>query len=514
MEPSILICLKPVIFAWKNMGEMVSNLILILTVRHTMLCTMLFAFLVSCGGGGADIAASSAAMVPALPTSNAGLGAASGAKVTADGMSPVSYTESAEMFPNPERGFYNGVRHCDSDAFNLATLTGYRVNDANTLLICVFYLSNFKTSPISAAALDFFQRQMDVVRAAGLKVILRFAYTENEVGDDADLKHVLQHLDQLAPYLAKNDDVIAFFQQGFIGAWGEGAYSIHFGRGEKLNAQNIADRKAVLEKTLAVVPANRTVQLRTPSKKISLLGGTPLQPSEAFSGSARARVGQHNDCFLKGDFDTGTYNNVATEYPYLAAETKYVPMGGETCGLSPPRTDCPTALSELKKFHWTYLNLKYDPAVLDRWRAQSCFNQIKQKLGYRLVLQTGHYSSRARAGGRFDIRIDIKNVGWAAPVNARDVNLVLRNVQDGRVYRFRLDADPRSWQPAQVSVLSQSITLPATMPSGRYALLLGLPDAAASLAARPEYAIALANDKLWEPATGLNSLNYFVSVGE
>jgi len=44
--------------------------------------------------------------------------------------------------------------------------------------------------------------------------------------------------------------------------------------------------------------------------------------------------------------------------------------------------------------------------------------------------------------------------------------------------------------------------------------LLGLPDAAASLAARPEYAIALANDKLWEPATGLNSLNYFVSVGE
>ena len=44
------------------------------------------------------------------------------------------------------------------------------------------------------------------------------------------------------------------------------------------------------------------------------------------------------------------------------------------------------------------------------------------------------------------------------------------------------------------------------MPGGKYDLLLYLPDAAASIGSRPEYAIRLANDQVWEPATGYNKL--------
>ena len=39
-----------------------------------------------------------------------------------------------------------------------------------------------------------------------------------------------------------------------------------------------------------------------------------------------------------------------------------------------------------------------------------------------------------------------------------------------------------------------------------------MPDSAPTLAGRPEYAIRLANDNVWESITGYNSLNYTLNV--
>jgi hypothetical protein len=51
------------------------------------------------------------------------------------------------------------------------------------------------------------------------------------------------------------------------------------------------------------------------------------------------------------------------------------------------------------------------------------------------------------------------------------------------------------------------------LPADSYELLLHLPDAAASLAALPAYAIRLANRELWEPETGYNALRASISIG-
>ena len=40
------------------------------------------------------------------------------------------------------------------------------------------------------------------------------------------------------------------------------------------------------------------IALRTPRQKTDLYGATPLTAAEAFTGSPRARIGAHNDCFL------------------------------------------------------------------------------------------------------------------------------------------------------------------------------------------------------------------------
>jgi hypothetical protein len=44
--------------------------------------------------------------------------------------------------------------------------------------------------------------------------------------------------------------------------------------------------------------------------------------------------------------------------------------------------------------------------------------------------------------------------------------------------------------------------------------LLNLPDSAAALRSRPEYAIQLANNNTWEAAIGFNNLNHAVSVAK
>ncbi|CAN5858992.1 hypothetical protein BH11PSE12_BH11PSE12_34140 [soil metagenome] len=425
--------------------------------------------------------------------------------------SNVSYSATTAQFANPERGFLHQQSECNSGAYNLSTLKSYRTNDQASLVLCVFYLRDFKNSAISQSVLDFWQSQMDTVRAAGLKVVVRFGYTTSTAGDDAPLSRVLSHLDQLAPYFAKNSDVIQSVEAGFVGAWGEWGFSQNFGT-NSLTAQNMADRKTVAEKLLQVVPAKLMVLLRTPKIKTSMYGTTALTDSEAYNGTPKARLGHHNDCLLASATDMGTYSNTAVDYPYLAAETKYVQMGGETCQLAQPRSDCPTALAELGKFHWTYLNADYNTTVLNSWKSQGCYEQVKQKLGYRFALQSGTYSTSAKPGGSFSVKFTLQNQGWASPTNARKVELVLRNTTSGALHRLSLTTDPRLWMTGQTVTVNQTVTLPAAIANGNYAVFLNFPDSATTLATRAEYSIQLANANMWEASTGFNNLNHVVAV--
>lgn len=475
-----------------------------------MLCTLFGVLLAACGGGNAEssVVASAAATTTPAPIVQ---DQAENQNTSQAPVTKVDYLVSTAQITNPERGFYHEQGQCDSGAYNLAKLKGYRTNEQGTLVLCVFYLSNFKNAPISRSVLDFWQSQMDTVRAAGLKAVVRFAYTTNTVGDDAPVSRVLSHLDQLAPYFSKSSDVIETVQAGFVGAWGEWGYSQNFGT-NNLTAQNMVDRKAVADKLLQVVPVKNMLQLRTPAIKIALYGSAALTDSEAFNGTGKARYGHHNDCFLASATDMGTYSNTSVDYPYLAAESKYLPVGGETCQLSAPRSDCPTALAEMAQFHWTYLNIGYNTSVLNSWKAQGCFEQVKRKLGYRFALQTGTYPNSAQPGGPFALSVTVQNQGWSAPFNPRNVELVLRNTTSGAMYRFNLNADPRRWLSGQIVTVNQTLVLPTFMAAGNYAAFLNFPDPAVTLATRPEYSIQLANVNLWEASTGFNSLTHVVSV--
>jgi hypothetical protein len=421
-----------------------------------------------------------------------------------------SYSGTSASFPNPDRGFYNQV-NCTDGPMNQSQLQNYRTGQNQSMVMCAFLLPEAVNTPISQTKLNLLQQQFDIARAAGVKLVMRFAYNYSDNATDAPLSVMMNHMDQLKPYLQNNKDVIAVVEAGFIGSWGEWGHSYNYGTGT-LTSQQWSDRGTILNKLLATVPAERMVQLRTPDFAYKLVSSSAVTASQAFNGSSVARVGQHNDCFLASSNDRGTYNNTSTDYPWLASQSTYTAMGGETCGVDAPRSDCPTATSEMAKFHWSFLNVGFDTNVLNGWKSQGCYGTIDQKMGYRFVMKDGSFSSSAKPGGGMQVNLNLSNEGYAAPYNSRPVQLILRNNSSGTVYRVSLDADPRKWLPGQSISISQTVTLPSSMETGNYSVLLALPDASSSIANRPEYSIQMANANTWESNTGFNKLNATVNI--
>lgn len=434
----------------------------------------------------------------------------------------VTYTPSSAIFPNPERGFYKySAAHSDNySVLNQTTLTNYRVNNNISVIFRYYYLEGFTSSPISASYLANMQTDFDRLRNAGLKVVIRFAYSDDEGASprDASKAQILAHIVQLKPLLMANADVIMAMQAGFIGSWGEWYYTsqAEFGgygyNDTGLTAANKANRKAIVDALLLALPATRMVQLRTPIMKRDMYGTAPVSAAQAFNASAVARLGHHNDCFLASEDDYGTYEQPSIDFPYLEQDSKFTPVGGETCAINSPRSDCATALQEMAKFHWSWLNADYHPGVLENFTDQGCTNEITKRLGYRFELKSGAFSQNASAGGTMNVSIKLFNRGFATPFNERHAYIVLKNTTTNQVYPVQMAADPRLWLGVNEITVNENIQLPNNMPAGSYKLYLHLPDASASLAAKPEFAIRMANESMWETATGYNNLNHTVTV--
>ena len=114
------------------------------------------------------------------------------------------YEISNAIFPNPERGFIKTMStYSEGTGLNLPQLSVLR-NQNVSMILRVHYLDAFKNQAISNAALTLIQDDMDKIRNAGLKVILRFAYTDDMEGTDAPYSVIEQHLDQLKPLFENN----------------------------------------------------------------------------------------------------------------------------------------------------------------------------------------------------------------------------------------------------------------------------------------------------------------------
>ena len=379
------------------------------------------------------------------------------------------------------------------------------------------------------------------VRAAGVKLLLRFAYELSPTLTGPTAETTLKHIRQLAPLLQRNKDVIYVLQCGFVGKFGEWHNSCH------ALQDDVPFRRELLDTVLSVLPKDRYTMMRYPALKMSVYGTDPISASDAFSGAAAARIGHFNDGFMAGPNHGGTFSRgdslvpKEAEMAYLEQESNFLPMDGELfwrdlSGMALPAD----AAVNFSRWHYDTFGMVHGNALfegkdgysMDVWARvpvdpmflrqrnlpfeeeyftdekgnhvwRSYYEYIRDHLGYRIVLEEAEVDSEIAAGQEFHATVKLRNHGFSAPVNPRPVQLVLKGRE--AAYRFDFKTDVRRWSGGGATqTLKLSAALPPDMAPGEYQIGFALPDAAESLAGRPEYAIRCANPLVF--ADGVNWL--------
>ncbi|MFC3695388.1 DUF4832 domain-containing protein [Chenggangzhangella methanolivorans] len=426
-----------------------------------------------------------------------------------------TYPASDLEIRNPERGFWAFA----ADDFAKVTKgdLGYLRSKGLTLAYGVVRLDKFRKTPLSDELLASLDRAFERTREAKLKIILRFVYNypqdehEYQNAKDAPLDVVLGHIEQLKPALARNADVVAVMQAGFIGAWGEGHTSSN-----KLTSPK--NKAAIRDALLAALPEGRMLQWRYPADVIDW-SPEPPRPGKL------ATLGVHNDCFMSSNTDVGTYasnrKQREAQRDYVAKLSRATFFSGETCnvGSKSERLTCDDIRAEGARFHVSALNGEYSPKFIKAWKEGGCYDEVSRSLGYRLMLKEAEAGDRARPGELVEARLRVANDGWARISNPRPFKLVATHRDSGRSFEAETSGDIRSVEPEKASPkgFRFALTVPADAPAGVYDLSAALPDAAASLAGDPAYAARFANgsgaDFGWDAETGAYRLGLTVTVG-
>ncbi|MBL1408739.1 DUF4832 domain-containing protein [Sphingobacterium faecale] len=418
------------------------------------------------------------------------------------------YTGSDEIFGNPERGLihtYSTLR--DNNKLSIQQLELLRHENVTTILR-IIYLNDFRASKINKAKLKSIADDFRLIRRQGLKVIVRFAYTDDIEGEDAPLAVVLRHIDQLSPLLESNEDIIPFVQAGFIGAWGEWHSSSN-------NLTTLENQRAILFKLLTALPESIMVQVRTPAIKKRIFQSDSSTIDNILQQSVSSdRVGHHNDCFLSNSTDYGTYSleNISAEKFFIHQEGLSVPVGGETCpptdGFDP---DCQQSQHQLEYLRWTYLNLDWFGPTLDGWRESGCFEPISRRLGYRFRLISSHIPASLHQGHNHSISLQFFNDGYAPIYHKKIVKLILQNRLSSDIHMIPLDIDLRACKPGQYLNWEGNICL-KTIKTGAYNIFISIADASDSLKDNKAYNLQLANKNIWREDKGWNDLQYILKI--
>lgn len=425
----------------------------------------------------------------------------------------VEFSEFDYSFANPERGFYI-YNFFSTENNNVLTADEIRRHRSNgfTLMQNLYHLKGFIDKPISRDFLARIEANLTALRQGGAKAILRFSYSDSQEEKpwDPPIDIVLKHIEQLKPIFIEYSDVIYTLEAGFIGAWGEWYYTDNFVMDPEAK-EDFKLRRKVLESLLEALPKNRMICVRTPSFKLNLLDinvSDSITESKAYNESTLSRIGSHNDCFLSSSNDQGTFSSLS-EREYWQNESKYTIMGGETCAPS-TYSECENTISEMEKYHWSYLNSGYHPIVLNEWKESGCFEEINSRLGYRFLIKEIEYTKSINNNESFTINASIKNDGFASLMNPRNLELIIESIENQQeIYVKELNYDPRNWESGVISKINASFKVTEGMSGKEFNVYFNLKDPSNNLKENSDFSIRFANKDMWDSKTGYNHICTF-----
>ena len=301
-----------------------------------------------------------------------------------------------------------------------------------------------KSQDLTEDALNVLQQTFDNIRKNGGHVIVRICYDPWYNGRSnvtPEHKWVLRHVEQLAPVLSKNTDVIVALEMGMHGAYGE----MH--SDTSITYDRVAEATNLM---LRSTPPELKILTRTGNYSAKVLGfdnwGVDFHiDGEKFAEIAKAkgdtmyRVGMFNDGYLGTQYDYGTWGadcktSICREEGVAWLE-KYginTPYGGEA--LTTPNgyevINTPEFLAyEGFRTHTSYLNIQWNNNLIDSWKKShfngkdfeydgtkidslTGFKFIDDHLGYRFVLRESWLTDSVLSDGMLRAKIRVQNVGF------------------------------------------------------------------------------------------------------
>ena len=129
---------------------------------------------------------------------------------------------------------------------------------------------------------------------------------------------------------------------------------------------------------------------------------------------------------------------------------------------------------------------------------------IYRSIGYRFEGREIATTKNPKVGEELKAKLSLVNVGWAAPKNPRDIEMILVNTADPKDrYTVVPNSDPRFWFTDEM-ICVEAAFMPKK--AGEYNLYLNMPDPKPNLRTNPRYSIRLANVDCWDEETGYNYL--------
>lgn len=304
-------------------------------------------------------------------------------------------------------------------------------------------------------ALNVLQQTFDNIRDFGGRVIVRICYDPWYNGrSNVTPAHewVLKHVEQLAPVLSKNTDVIVALEMGMHGAYGEMHSDTSITYDRVAEAVNLMLRNT---------PPELKILTRTGNYSAKVLGfdnwGVDFHiDGEKFAEIAKAkgdtmyRVGMFNDGYLGTQYDYGTWGadcktSICREegVAWLEKYSINTPYGGEalTTASGYEVINTPEFLAyEGFRTHTSYLNIQWNNNLIDSWKktpfkqkdfdydparvdSLSGFKYINDHLGYRFVLRESWLSDTVGSDGILRAKLRIQNVGFGNLTRKMNVSL-------------------------------------------------------------------------------------------
>lgn len=388
-----------------------------------------------------------------------------------------------EPVANPRRGFryemsYNAAdltspwpneQDHSPDAARTLGLLERKYGPGANLTQLYFYLWEYATEELPPGALARIESVLGGLRAKGYAAVLRFAYDDGvREARRYTVQDIQRHIAQLAPVVARNSDVVAVWQAGFLGTWGEWHGSHH---GHENHPEAVT---AVMSSLVEALPRGTHTQVRYAEKRDMITDRGLLD-----------RVGFHNDYVTLGEGEWDYYVPDNPGWPRYLDVGPTAAMDGEM-PWDKGQSEDPYAWStvipglaaarRLQTLRWDTLSLVHNATVtVPAWKraalterevrearlpvsdgyfrtrgghrvARTQFEYLRDHLGYRIeVLE----ARTARTGRRLDVEVDVVNRGFAAPKEPRPLLLVALDEAGRTVAGTRLAADWRHWLPQE-----------------------------------------------------------------